>query len=211
MLAAEDQKERERELVNAEMIPMTATQLTFWDKFLELQYKMLFSNTESVQNHMYSSDPLEWPLLTRGVAYWVSRESNVSYFIHAISTLLSFKFTTLTVLQHSVHIQAQVHLLGNVIVWWSGSLGVLIYSSLLVWYLLRRRRACFDLPEEHWNQFVLVGEVLLLGYLIHYLPFFLMDRTLFLHHYLPACVFKVLLLSATIEHVYLLLRFVSYL
>ena len=75
---AEDQKERERELVNAEMIPMTATKLTFWDKFLELQYKMLFSNTESVQNHMYSSDPLEWPFLTRGVAYWVSRDSNVS-------------------------------------------------------------------------------------------------------------------------------------
>lgn len=87
---AEDQKERERELVNAEMIPMTATKLTFWDKFLELQYKMLFSNTESVQNHMYSSDPLEWPFLTRGVAYWVSRDSNVSKakFLHCYDTLL---------------------------------------------------------------------------------------------------------------------------
>ena len=174
---AEDQKERERELVNAEMIPMTATKLTFWDKFLELQYKMLFSNTESVQNHMYSSDPLEWPLLTRGVAYWVSRDSN-----------------------------AQVHLLGNIAVWWSGSVGVLLYSTLLVWYLLRRRRACYDLPEKEWSQFLSIGEVLLAGYIIHYVPFFLMDRTLFLHHYLPACVFKVLLLSASVEHIYILLR-----
>lgn len=174
---AEDQKERERELVNAEMIPLSATKLTFWDKFLELQYKMLFSNTESVQNHMYSSDPLEWPLLTRGVAYWVSRDSN-----------------------------AQVHLLGNIIVWWSASIGVAVYSLLLGWYLLRRRRACYDLPDHVWAQFVSIGEVLLAGYLIHYLPFFLMDRTLFLHHYLPACVFKVLLLAATVEHVYLLLR-----
>ncbi|XP_034244054.1 protein O-mannosyltransferase 1 [Thrips palmi] len=174
---AEDQKERERELVNAEMIPMSATKLTFWDKFLELQYKMLFSNTESVQNHMYSSDPLEWPLLTRGVAYWVSRDSN-----------------------------AQVHLLGNIIVWWSASMGVVVYSMLLVWYTLRRRRACYDLPDYLWTQFVSIGEVLLPGYLIHYLPFFLMDRTLFLHHYLPACVFKVLLLAATVEHIYLLLR-----
>lgn len=174
---AEDQKERERELVNAEMIPMTATKLTFWDKFLELQYKMLFSNTESVQNHMYSSDPLEWPFLTRGVAYWVSRESN-----------------------------AQVHLLGNIVVWWSGSFGIFLYSALLLWYVLRRRRACFDLPDGIWDQFISIGEVLLAGYLIHYLPFFLMDRTLFLHHYLPACVFKVLLLAATVEHIYLLLR-----
>ncbi|KAJ1521671.1 hypothetical protein ONE63_003316 [Megalurothrips usitatus] len=174
---AEDQKERERELVNAEMIPMTATKLTFWDKFLELQYKMLFSNTESVQNHMYSSDPLEWPFLTRGVAYWVSRESN-----------------------------AQVHLLGNIVVWWSASCGILMYSALLVWYLLRRRRACYDLQDEAWEQFVSIGEVLFAGYLVHYLPFFLMDRTMFLHHYLPACVFKVLLLAALIEHLYLLLR-----
>ena len=89
-ILAEDQKERERELVNAEMIPLSATKPTFWDKFLELQYKMLFSNTESVQNHMYSSDPLEWPLLTRGVAYWVSRDSNVRS-IHILFKYLFFK------------------------------------------------------------------------------------------------------------------------
>lgn len=74
---AEDQKERERELVTAEMIPTAATSLTFWEKFFELHYKMLFSGTESVQNHMYSSEPLEWPLMARGIAYWVSSTSNV--------------------------------------------------------------------------------------------------------------------------------------
>ncbi|KAI4464671.1 dolichyl-phosphate-mannose--protein mannosyltransferase [Holotrichia oblita] len=40
---SEDQKERERDLITAEMIPTTMTKLSFWDKFFELQYKMMFS------------------------------------------------------------------------------------------------------------------------------------------------------------------------
>jgi len=81
-IIAEDQKDLERELVTAEMIPTAATSLTFWEKIVELHYKMLFSTTEAssdnVQNHMYSSTPLEWPLMNRGIAYWVSSETNVS-------------------------------------------------------------------------------------------------------------------------------------
>jgi hypothetical protein len=43
--------------------------------------------------------------------------------------------------------QAQVHLLGNLAVWYSGTLSVFAYVVLLAVYLLRRRRLCFDLPE----------------------------------------------------------------
>jgi dolichyl-phosphate-mannose-protein mannosyltransferase len=60
------------------MIPTSATKLSFWEKFSELQYKMIFTAQENVQNHMFSSEPQEWPFLTRGIAYWVSSESNVS-------------------------------------------------------------------------------------------------------------------------------------
>nr|CAD7260474.1 unnamed protein product [Timema shepardi] len=173
----EDQKDRERELVNAEMIPLRATSLSFWEKFIELQYKMLFANQENVQNHMYSSEPLEWPFMARGIAYWVSPNSN-----------------------------AQVHLLGNLVVWLSGSASLLIYSTLLVFYLMRRRRRCYDLPPEVWQNFTLVGEVLLAGYLFHYIPYFFVERTLFLHHYLPAFTFKVLLTAALVEHLHYVIR-----
>lgn len=176
---SEDQKERERDLVNAEMIPTQATTLSFWDKLLELQYKMLFSHQEPLQSHMYSSEPLEWPLMSRTIAYWVSPESN-----------------------------AQVHLLGNIVIWYSGVIGFVFYCSLLIFYLLRRRRMCFDIPVDEWTRFTQTGQVLMAGYLLHYLPYFFMDRTLFLHHYLPALVFKTLLLSALLEHCYFILRFV---
>ncbi|XP_076220621.1 protein O-mannosyltransferase rt isoform X2 [Nomia melanderi] len=75
---SEDQKQRERELINAEMIPLQATTLSFWEKFLELQIKMFFSGQEGQKSHMYSSSPLDWPLMSRGIAYWVSNDSNDS-------------------------------------------------------------------------------------------------------------------------------------
>ncbi|GLG97859.1 Protein O-mannosyltransferase 1 [Gryllus bimaculatus] len=174
---SEDQKDREREMVNAEMIPLRATSLSFWEKFLELQYKMFFANQENVQNHMYSSDPTEWPLMVRGIAYWVSADSN-----------------------------AQVHLLGNIIVWYSGTFLLGLYCFLLTCYLLRRRRLCQDLSKETWDSFVTMGEILLMGYLFHYIPYFFVDRTLFLHHYLPAFTFKVLLSATMVEHLYHFLR-----
>ncbi|XP_034951544.1 protein O-mannosyltransferase 1 [Chelonus insularis] len=174
---SEDQKQRERELINAEMIPLKATHLTFWQKFIELQLKMLFGGQESQNSHMYSSSPIEWPLMTRGIAYWVANDSN-----------------------------AQVHLLGNIVVWYSGTMSVFIYSMLLVIYLMRRRRRCFDIPETEWNRFTVVGEVLLAGYALHYLPFIFVERTLFLHHYMPALIFKILLCAATIDHLYYLIN-----
>ncbi|KAK6638547.1 hypothetical protein RUM43_006814 [Polyplax serrata] len=174
---SDDQKERERDMVNAEMIPTQATVLTFWEKMMELQYKMLFAYQEPLQSHMYSSDPLDWPLLKRTTAYWVSQKSN-----------------------------AQIHLLGNIMIWYSGAFAIILYIALLVFYLLRRRRHCFDLPDDEWTKFCRVGQTLTVGYFIHYVPYFFMDNTLFLHHYLPAFIFKVMILAAVLEHSYFVFR-----
>jgi hypothetical protein len=72
--------------MKSEMIPLKQTHLSFWQKFRELQTKMLWQNTETVQNHMYSSEPLEWPLLSKGIAYWYQKESNVSISTSLITT-----------------------------------------------------------------------------------------------------------------------------
>jgi len=58
---------------------------------------------------------------------------------------------------------------------------------------------CFVCIVDMWQQFVQVAELLLIGYLVHYAPYLLMQRTLFLYHYLPALVFSLLLLAANIE------------
>ena len=44
------------------------------------------------------------------------------------------------------------------------------------------------------------GTVLLIGWLVHYVPYYLLSRVLFLHHYLPALPFKLMLLAAVSDH-----------
>lgn len=92
-------------------------------------------------------------------------------------------------------------------IWYSGTISVIVYSSLLVFYLIRRKRKCYDITAEEWNKFVNNAHVLLAGYFLHFLPFLFIERTLFLHHYLPAFIFKVLLTAATIDHLYHLIRY----
>merc|ERR1711962_58845 len=161
----------EVELSQHELIPEEKTKLSFWQKFLEVQFKMLMTTQENVKNHNFASDPLEWPFLTRGIAYYIAKDSN-----------------------------SQVHLLGNLVVWYTGTAGLGVYCALLVLYLLRRRRACYDISEADFKTFCAAGEVLLVGYLLHYLPYFFYDRTLFVHHYLPAYLFKIMLTSFTLSH-----------
>ncbi|OWR41554.1 hypothetical protein KGM_211166 [Danaus plexippus plexippus] len=173
---AEDRRERERELVTAEMIPTTTPRLSFWDKFLELQYKMITHAPDAPVGHMFASEPAEWPLLVRSIAYWLSPDSN-----------------------------AQVHLIGNLVTWYAGTISVLFYGVLLAVYAIRQRRAYQDLSPRASHKFYESGYILFLGYWLHYLPYFFMDRTLFLHHYLPAYIFKILLLSYVIDHVYYIL------
>ncbi|XP_067643362.1 protein O-mannosyltransferase 1-like isoform X1 [Eurosta solidaginis] len=69
-------KDRERELLNAQMIPTKVIQLTFIEKFFELQTKMLLY-TKQMDDHMYSSTPLEWPLLDKDIAYWVNPKTSI--------------------------------------------------------------------------------------------------------------------------------------
>lgn len=73
-----DRKEQEKELVKAEFVPLAATSLTFWEKFKELQYKMLSFEQENIPDHLYACEsPLDWLTLTKGIAYWVDSKSNV--------------------------------------------------------------------------------------------------------------------------------------
>lgn len=114
-----DEKDLERDLGTAEFMPLSPTTMSFWEKMIELQYKMLVVNPENVQNHMYSTDsPLDWVLLTKGIAYWVSPSSN-----------------------------AQIFLIGNIVVWYAGVLAFVLYSGLLLGYHLRRARHWIDLNE----------------------------------------------------------------
>lgn len=54
---------------------------------------------------------------------------------------------------------------------------------------------------DSWLRWVLAGAVCAGGWAVNYLPFFLMEKTLFLYHYLPALTFQILLLPVVLQHI----------
>ncbi|ROL40956.1 Protein O-mannosyl-transferase 1 [Anabarilius grahami] len=109
----------------------------------------------------------------------------------------------LTFMAKFLELQAQIQLIGNFVTWTIANLVVVVYCLLFLTYLLRRRRKVEDIPQDAWEQLVLAGVVCFGGWAVNYLPFFLMEKTLFLYHYLPALTFKILQIPIVIEHLYI--------
>ncbi|XP_042083797.1 protein O-mannosyl-transferase 1 isoform X2 [Haplochromis burtoni] len=166
---SQEQKEREAELHSPTHIDVDR-KISFWAKFVELQWKMLTVKQEESE-HKYSSSPLEWITMETNIAYWLHSSTN-----------------------------AQIHLIGNPVSWGVANLSLLAYQLLAVVYLLRRRRGLKDVPDGVWDQFVCLGCVCVGGWLVNFVPFLLMDKTLFLYHYLPALCYLYLLSPALLEH-----------
>ncbi|AWP07746.1 putative snRNA-activating protein complex subunit 4 [Scophthalmus maximus] len=114
---SQEQKEREAELHSPTHIDVDR-KISFWAKFLEVQWKMLTVKQEDSE-HKYSSSPLEWITMETNIAYWLHSSTN-----------------------------AQIHLIGNPVSWGVANLSLLAYQLLAAVYLLRRRRGFKDLPEE---------------------------------------------------------------
>uniref|UniRef100_A0A2K5PW37 Dolichyl-phosphate-mannose--protein mannosyltransferase n=1 Tax=Cebus imitator TaxID=2715852 RepID=A0A2K5PW37_CEBIM len=166
------QEQREREWeLNSPVQVDASRNLSFMARFSELQWRMLVLRSDDSE-HKYSSSPLEWVTLDTNIAYWLHPRTS-----------------------------AQIHLLGNIVIWVSGSLALAIYMLLFLWYLLRRRRNVHDLPQDAWLCWVLAGSLCGGGWAVNYLPFFLMEKTLFLYHYLPALTFQILLLPVVLQHI----------
>ncbi|ORX81804.1 glycosyltransferase family 39 protein [Basidiobolus meristosporus CBS 931.73] len=92
---------------------------------------------------------------------------------------------------------SQVYLLGNPVVWWITTLCLGLsgfFGGILV---LRRQRGYQDDTLHRWLSSV---GLYFVGWALHFLPFFLMSRQLFLHHYLPALYFAILLTCTTLDH-----------
>lgn len=95
--------------------------------------------------------------------------------------------------------QSQIYLIGNILLWYSSLVGLISQLFIFIWFMIRRRRKFYDLNPQEWGKFTLVTRVSLIGYLLNFLPYFFLERSLFLHHYLPALIFQHLIFVALIE------------
>ncbi|XP_047134650.1 protein O-mannosyl-transferase 1 isoform X1 [Hydra vulgaris] len=163
--------EEEARAILANQNHIEISDMTFFQKFWELQTQMFKVNSMITQEHVYASRPFEWPIMKRGIAYWIDTKSN-----------------------------RQIFCIGNPFVWWLGCLAIMVYLFLMVVYLLRRQRAIYDITNVQWNLFLLSGYLLVGGYFLNFLFFVPMERTLFIHHYLPSLLFKIILIPVIANH-----------
>lgn len=138
--------------------------LSLWDKILESHKTMWKINQGLTEHHNWQSSPTEWPLLLRGINYWV-RENK------------------------------QVYFLGNAVVWWSSTLCIVAFLIHTAFSIIRWQSGQKVADNKHVFNFNTQVFLYLAGWGLHYLPFFIMGRQLFLHHYIPAAYFGILVLG----------------
>lgn len=161
----------------------------FLRKYVELQLLMLQHNAGLTASHPYASSPINWPFLLSGISFWTEPDS-----------------------------KKQIYFIGNVIGWWVCSVALSIYIGILGADLIARRRAMDPIPDREWSSFCLFIQssffalavrnrlwnnagFFLLIWAVHYVPFFLMNRQLFVHHYLPSHVASALIAGAVLNFV----------
>lgn len=137
----------------------------FFAKFWELNKVMWTTNAGLVESHNWDSRPSSWPILKRGINFWGKE-------------------------------QRHVYLIGNLLVWALAAAGILAYAGLKALSILRWQRGFADYKDSSylWTYDLRIGTYVL-GWAFHYLPFYLMERQLFIHHYFPALYFSILAFS----------------
>ncbi|KAJ3149087.1 hypothetical protein HDU86_007030 [Geranomyces michiganensis] len=146
--------------------------LSFLQKFLELQGLMVAHNSGLTKPHPYSSTPITWPFVLRGISFWERKEG-----------------------------LRQIYLLGNPAVWWTAITGTVMYAAMWIMDRLLLRRGLDDFGHRVRSWWDAAPGFLFLCWILHWGPFFLQGRMLFLHHYLPAFIFSVMVTTCVIEFV----------
>ncbi|PIA15241.1 mannosyltransferase PMTI [Coemansia reversa NRRL 1564] len=143
------------------------TPMSFLAKYAELQGLMLHHNSALTATHPFQSSPISWPLLTRGISFWTDNAQ-----------------------------RRQIYLLGNPAGWWMADVALLLYAMLVPLLEFFRRRAVRVIDPVAERHLQRSTAFIVAAWALHYLPFFLMGRSLFLHHYLPSSIFAYMLLAA---------------
>ncbi|KAJ2714034.1 Protein O-mannosyltransferase 2 [Coemansia spiralis] len=151
-------------------------QSSFFRDMVKLNVEMARSNNGLVPdkdkyNHL-ESDPWTWPFLLypmRMLGSW--NEGDIKYYE-----------------------------IGNPLLWWASTACCFMLPMLVFLHFARRQRQLPGIWDSSEIRHFWSGAKLLWGgWALHYLPFFLMGRVTYIHHYLPALYFALLLLAFEID------------
>lgn len=152
--------------------PRKLRKMNFFVKFVELQLQMLQQNAHLTASHPYASSPINWPFVLTGISFWTENDT-----------------------------LRQIYLVGNVASWWVTVLSVSVVTGILAADALARRRGLYPIEPLVRHRLLNTTGFFIVAWAWHYLPFFLMNRQLFLHHYLPAHVLGCLVAGSVLNFI----------
>ncbi|CZS99904.1 protein O-mannosyl-transferase 1 [Rhynchosporium graminicola] len=147
--------------------------LPFLKKWFELQRAMFYHNNALTSSHPYASEPFVWPFLLRGVSFWTHNDT-----------------------------RQQIYFLGNPLGWWLASSLLAVYVGIIAADQLSLRRNVDALDTRTRSRLYNSTGFFFIAWATHYLPFYVMGRQLFLHHYLPAHLASALVTGALLEFIF---------
>ena len=145
----------------------------FLKKWFELQRAMFAHNNALTSSHPYASQPFQWPFLLRGVSFWTQNDT-----------------------------RQQIYFLGNPLGWWIASSLLAVYAGIIGADQLSLRRGVDAMDRRTRNRLYNSTGFFFLAWALHYFPFYLMGRQLFLHHYLPAHIASCLVTGGLVEFIF---------
>lgn len=147
--------------------------LNFFEKFVELQKTSIEANNRLTEKHPAASHPITWPFSIRGINFWDGPKNEGTF--------------------------SKIYLLGNIVAWSVATSSVFLFVALVLVDHVSQRRNVKLFNEESRKVLYKKAGFFFAGWAIHYFPFFLMGRVLYLHHYLPAFIFSSMLAASLIE------------
>ncbi|OGE57398.1 hypothetical protein PENARI_c002G08511 [Penicillium arizonense] len=93
------------------------------------------------------------------------------------------------------------YLLGNPFVYWASTAGLGGFGLLFLWHILRWQRGFKDLSDEDIRHIHYSGLYPAIGWVLHYLPFIIMARVTYVHHYYPALYYAILTFGFCVDWV----------
>ncbi|TPX33342.1 dolichyl-phosphate-mannose---protein mannosyltransferase [Synchytrium microbalum] len=149
----------------------------FLHDFVHLNVAMWTSNNALVpdpdkEKDILTSTPREWPLMLNGLRMVGWADDAIKYY-----------------------------LVGNPTTWLGSTFGLVALVGLILTYIIRWRRQIRDFLPEEYKDFAFAVHTGLLGWFLHYMPFWIMGRVTYLHHYFPALYFALISFAFVIDHI----------
>jgi dolichyl-phosphate-mannose-protein mannosyltransferase len=95
----------------------------------------------------------------------------------------------------------QIYLIGNPIIWLASTAAVVVWIAFKALAVVRWQRSFDDYSNTLFKRFDYEVGTAVLGWALHYFPFYLMQRQLFLHHYFPALYFAIIAFCLVFDYV----------